>query len=71
MVTYKPSKREILYGNPGEKIKPYPVTTLEQAYIDDRHFEYIKYAYEPRTGEKRPDVMSEEDFNIQFDCEHL
>ena len=58
-------------GKDKPKAIPYPCTSKEEAYIRDRHFEYIKYAYEPRTGEKRPDVLSEEDFNMQFDSENL
>lgn len=53
------------------KPAPYPCTSKEEAYIRDRRFEYIKYAYEPRTGEKRPDVLTEEEFNKQFDSENL
>ena len=51
--------------------EPWPCTSKEEAYIRDRHFEYIKYAYEPRTGLKREGVLSEEEFNKQFDREHL
>jgi hypothetical protein len=50
-----------------KKEAPYPVTSVEEAYIKDRHIAYIEYAYEPKTGEKRPLVMSEESFNIEYD----
>jgi hypothetical protein len=45
----------------------HPVTTPMEAYIKDRRIAYIEYAYEPRTAEKKPGVMSEEQFNYEYD----
>lgn len=50
-----------------KKEAPYPVTSLEEAYIKMRHIEYVKQNYEPRTGAKLPGWISEEEFNYQFD----
>ena len=49
------------------KPAPYPCTSKEEAYIKDRHFEYVKQNYEPRTGNKLPGWISEDEFNIQYD----
>jgi hypothetical protein len=49
------------------KPAPYPTTSIEEAYVRDRHFAYIKANYEPRTGAKLPEWISEDEFNIQFD----
>jgi hypothetical protein len=49
------------------KQAPYPCTTTEEAYIRDRHFEYVRRYYEPRTGEKLPDWIPEEEFNKLYD----
>jgi len=54
-----------------KKDSPYPVTSKEEAYAKDRHLAYIIYAYEPRTAEKRPGVVSEEEFNLSYDIEFL
>jgi hypothetical protein len=53
------------------KPAPYPITTPEEAYVRDRHFEWIKTCFEPRTGEKNLNYVSEEDYNIWYDCEYL
>ena len=53
------------------KPAPYPITTPEEAYVRDRHFEWIKTCFEPRTGEKNINYVPEEDFNIWYDCEKL
>lgn len=50
-----------------KKDAPYPITSPEEAYVKDRHLAYIEYAYEPRSGEKMPGVMSELEFNLEFD----
>lgn len=49
------------------KPAPYPTTTKEEAYVKDRRFHYIRLNYEPRTGEKLPGSMNEEDFNRLYD----
>jgi hypothetical protein len=49
------------------KPAPYPTTSIEEAYIRARHLAYIKANYEPRTGAKLPEWISEDEFNIQFD----
>jgi hypothetical protein len=49
----------------------HPVTTPMEAYIKDRRIAYIEYAYEPRTAEKKPGVVEEEEFNILYDEENL
>ena len=53
------------------KPAPYPVTTAEEAYVRDRHFAWIKECFEPRTGEKNINYVTEEDYNIWYDCEYL
>ena len=53
------------------KDKPWPVTTPEEAYVRDRHFEWIKNNFEARTGQKLPSWISEEDWNIIYDDQHL
>jgi hypothetical protein len=49
------------------KETPYPTTSIEEAYVRARHLAYIKANYEPRTGAKLPEWISEDEFNIQFD----
>lgn len=49
------------------KDKPYPMTSPAEAYVRQRHLEYVKQNYEPRTGEKMPGWISEEEFNLQYD----
>lgn len=53
------------------KPAPYPTTTKEEAYVRDRHFEYIKQNYEPKTGMKLPGWVSEDEWNIQYDNDML
>jgi hypothetical protein len=53
------------------KAEPYPITTPEEAYVRDRHFEWIKTCFEPRTGEKNLNYVPEDDFNIWYDVEYL
>lgn len=50
-----------------KKPAPYPMTTAQEAYVRQRHVEYIKRNYEPRTGAKLPEWISEDEFNIQYD----
>lgn len=50
-----------------KKPAPYPVTSLDEAYVRQRHFEYVKANYEPRTGEKLPTWIPEYEFNLLFD----
>jgi len=54
-------------GQEKPKATPHPMTSIEEAYVRDRHFEYIKRNYEPRTGEKLPSWIPEDEFNIQYD----
>lgn len=49
------------------KDKPYPMTSQAEAYVRQRHLEYIKRNYEPRTGAKLPDWISEDEFNQLYD----
>lgn len=49
------------------KQAPYPCTTKEEAYVRDRHFQYIRHNYEPKTGEKLPGWIPEDEWNIQYD----
>lgn len=49
------------------KPAPYPTTTKEEAYVKDRHIAYVKFCYEPRTGEKLPNWLPEDEFNYQYD----
>lgn len=69
----KPSYKELAEegGVLPPKPAPYPCTSKEEAYIRDRHFEYIKANFEARTGNKLPSWISEEDWNIQYDNENL
>ena len=53
-----------------KKEAPYPITSLQEAYIKNRHFEYIKQNYEPRTGAKLPGWVLEDQFNEKFDLEN-
>ena len=53
-----------------KKPAPYPMTTAQEAYVRQRHVEYIKRNYEPRTGAKLPEWTDEEIFNIQYDHEY-
>lgn len=53
------------------KPAPYPCTSKEEAYIRDRHFEYIKANFEARTGVKLPTWINEDDWNILYDNENL
>lgn len=53
------------------KPAPYPVTKPEEAYVRDRHFEWIKNNFEARTGQKLPNWICEEDWNIVYDEKHL
>lgn len=71
IMSYKPPKKEIFYnGKSVEKIAPYPVTSLEEAYIKKRHFEYIKANYEPRTGHPLPTWIDERKWNKIYDAEN-
>lgn len=54
-----------------KKDKPWPVTTPEEAYVRDRHFEWIKNNFEARTGQKLPSWIDEESWNIIYDENHL
>lgn len=45
----------------------HPVTKPMEAYVKDRHIAYIEYAYEPKTALKKPGVISEEQFNYEYD----
>jgi hypothetical protein len=52
------------------KDKPYPITTPEEAYVRDRRFEWIKNSFEPRTGQRLPESLDEQEFNMQYDLEN-
>ena len=54
-----------------KKDAPWPVTTPEEAYVRDRHFEWIKNNFEAKTGYKLPSWISEEDWNVIYDDQHL
>jgi hypothetical protein len=54
-----------------KKAAPYPVTSPMEAYIKERHLAYIQQNYDARTAEKLPGWISEEDFNVKYDEEHL
>jgi len=53
------------------KALPHPVTTPEEAYVRDRHFEWIKNNFEAKTGYKLPSWICEEDWNVIYDDQHL
>lgn len=72
MMMYKPPKKEIFYnGKQLEKLPPYPITSLEEAYVKDRHFEWVKNNFEAKTGYKLPSWICEEDWNVIYDDQHL
>lgn len=45
----------------------YPATTIQEAYIRNRHLEYVKANYEPNTGVKLSTWIEEEEFNRLYD----
>ena len=53
------------------KPAPYPITTPEEAYVRDRHFEWVKNNFESKTGYKLPSWICEEDWNVIYDDQHL
>jgi hypothetical protein len=63
----RPSYKEQAEEGLPPKPAPYPATSSEERYLKDRRFAYITYAFEPRTGKERPGVMSEEEFNYEYD----
>jgi len=69
-----PSYKEIIEqgGVVPPKAAPYPITTPEEAYITDRHFEWIKASFEPRIypPQRLPNSLDECDFNLQYDFEN-
>jgi hypothetical protein len=54
-----------------KKEAPYPTTSAQEYYIRQRHFEYIKANYEPRTGQKVLDWVDEDTWNAIYDDAHL
>lgn len=50
-----------------KKMPPYPITSKEEYYTRQRHIEYIKQNYEPRTGLKKPGWVEEDLFNVLYD----
>lgn len=54
-----------------KNMPPYPITSKEEYYVKQRHFEYIKANFEARTGQKLPTWVSEESWNIIYDENHL
>ena len=54
-----------------KKEAPYPQTSAEEAYVRQRHLEYVKRNYEPRTGQPLPDWIPEHEFNLLYDNEML
>lgn len=54
-----------------KKPAPYPTTSKEEAYVRQRHLEYVKNNYEPRTGQPLPDWIPEHEFNLLYDNEML
>lgn len=46
---------------------PYPTTSEKELYVKERHMTYLKHCYEPRTGEKLPGWVSEDEFNLLFE----
>lgn len=67
----RPSHKEEAEDVLPPKPAPYPQTTAQEAYVRQRHLEYIKRNYEPRTGAKLPDWMPEDEFNLQYDNDML
>ena len=54
-----------------KKEAPYPQTSKEEAYVRQRHLEYIKRNYEPRTAQPLPNWIPEHEFNLLYDNEML
>lgn len=50
---------------------PYPTTSEDEAYLKDRHFNYIKQNYEARTGLPSPTWISEEQFNLSYPNKYI
>lgn len=68
MVSYRPPKEKIFFnGKPLEKMPPHPITSPQEAYEKDRHFEYIKANYHPLTREKLPGWLAENEYNRLYD----
>ena len=69
----RPSKKEVAEegGWRPKEAAPYPITTPEEAYVRDRHFEWVKNNFEAKTGYKLPSWIDEESWNIVYDEQHL
>jgi hypothetical protein len=63
-----PYKQQVEEGNwLPKKGDVYPTTSIDEYYVRQRHWLYIKMNYEPRTGKPLPDWIPEEEFNQQFE----
>lgn len=56
----------IVFPEPPKGYKYKPLTP-EEVYKKDRHFEYVKRCFDPRTGLPNADHMPEEEFNKLYD----
>lgn len=54
-----------------KKETPYPITSPMEVYIKERHIEYIKQNYDPRTAQPLPNWISESEFNISYDSRNM
>ena len=65
----KPSYKELAEegGVLPPKPAPYPCTSKEEVYIRERHFEYVRNNYEPRTGQPLPNWIDEKEWNLLYD----
>lgn len=53
---------------PGYKYRP---LSPEEVYRKDRHFEYVKLCFDPKTGQPNSKWMPESEFNDQYDNDLL
>jgi hypothetical protein len=54
-----------------KKEAPYPITSPMEVYVKERHIEYIKQNYDPRTAQPLPTWIPESDFNVEYDSRNM
>lgn len=54
-----------------KKDAPYPITSPMEVYVKERHIEYIKQNYDPRTAQPLPTWIPESEFNIEYDSRNM
>src|SRR5688572_673761 len=53
------------------KGEPYPHTSEDELYVRQRHIDYIKQNYEPRTAQPLHTWISEEEFNLTYPNKYI